>query len=106
MAWLLLLAAIVSEVGATLSLRMATHGSKRWYVPVAAGYLLAFTCLALTLDAGMGLGVAYGIWAALGVALTAVASRVLFGEALNWIMAVGIALIMGGVLLVETGATH
>lgn len=106
MAWLLLLAAIVSEVGATLSLRMATHGSKRWYVPVAAGYLLAFTCLALTLQAGMGLGVAYGIWAALGVALTAVASRVLFGEPLNWIMAVGIALIMGGVLLVETGAAH
>lgn len=106
MAWLLLLAAIVSEVGATLSLRMATHGSKRWHVPVAAGYLLAFTCLALTLDAGIGLGVAYGIWAALGVALTAVASRLLFGEPLNWIMAIGIALIMGGVLLVETGAAH
>ncbi|GAA1365631.1 multidrug efflux SMR transporter [Arthrobacter rhombi] len=106
MAWILLLAAIVSEVGATLSLRMATHGSKCWYVPVAAGYLLAFTCLALTLDAGMALGVAYGIWAALGVALTAVASRLLFNEPLNWIMAIGIVLIMGGVLLVETGSAH
>lgn len=106
MTWVLLIAAIVSEVGATLSLRMATHGSRRWYLPVAAGYLVAFTCLALTLEAGMGLGVAYGIWAALGVALTAVASRLLFGEPLNWIMAIGIALIMGGVLLVETGAVH
>ncbi|WP_417235276.1 DMT family transporter [Arthrobacter sp.] len=101
MAWILLLAAIVSEVGATLSLRMATHGSKRWYVPVTAGYLLAFTCLALTLQAGMPLGVAYGIWAALGVALTAIASHALFDEPLNWIMATGIVLIMGGVLLVE-----
>lgn len=106
MAWVLLIAAIVSEVGATLSLRMATQGSKRWYLPVAVGYLVAFTCLALTLQAGMGLGVAYGIWAALGVALTAVASRVLFKEPLNWIMAIGIVLIMGGVLLVETGAAN
>lgn len=40
---------------------MATHGSKRWYLPVAVGYLVAFTCVALTLHAGMGLGVASGI---------------------------------------------
>lgn len=102
----LLIAAIVTEVGATLSLRMATHGSKRWYLRVGVGYVVAFTCLALTLQAGMGLGVAYGIWAALGVALTAVASRVLFKEPLNWVMAIGIVLIMGGVLLVETGGVN
>lgn len=106
MAWVLLLTAIVSEVGATLSLRMATHGSKRWYVPVGIGYLIAFTCLALTLRAGMGLGVAYGIWTAVGVALTALASHILFKEPLNWVTAIGIVLIMGGVLLVETGGVR
>lgn len=42
---------------------MATHSSRRWYLPVTVGYLVAFTCLALTLQAGIGLGVAYGIWA-------------------------------------------
>lgn len=89
-----------------LSLRMATHGSKRWYLPVAVGHLVAFTRLALTLQAGMGLGVAYGIWAALGVALTAAASRILFKEPPNWVMAIGIAPIMGGVLLVETGGVR
>ena len=51
----------------------------------------------------MPLGVAYGTWAAAGVALTAIGSRVLFGEALTRRMAVGIALIMVGVLLLELG---
>lgn len=54
----------------------------------------------------MGLGVAYAIWAALGVALTAVASRILFNEPLNWVMTIGIVLIMGGVPLVETGGVR
>lgn len=106
MAWFLLIAAIVSEVGATLSLRMAIHGSKRWDLPVGVGYPVAFTCLALTLQAGMGLGVANGIWAALGVALTAAASGILFKEPLNGVMATGIVLITGGVLLVETGRVY
>lgn len=102
--WVLLGAAIVSEVAGTLSLRMATAGSRRWYGAVVTGYLIAFSCLALALQTGLGLGVVYGIWAAVGVALTAVASKVLFGEPLNWVMTTGIALIIGGVLLVETGA--
>ena len=41
-----------------------------------------------------------------GVALTALISRVFFKEPLTWIMGLGIALIVGGVLLIEIGATH
>ena len=62
--------------------------------------------LALALGAGVPLGVAYGIWAAAGVALTAVLSRFLFKEPLTLIMGVGVALIVGGVLLIEIGAAH
>ncbi|GAB3595666.1 DMT family transporter [Microbacterium tumbae] len=106
MAWLVLAVAILSEVGATLSLRMATHGSKRWYVLVVVGYLIAFGALAAVLALGMPLGVAYGVWAAVGVALTALAGRLLFKEPFTWVMALGIALIVGGVLLIEIGAPH
>jgi hypothetical protein len=60
----------------------------------------------LALNEGLGLGVAYGIWAAAGVALTAVASKILFKEPLIPVMMGGIALIIGGVLLVELGAAH
>lgn len=106
MAWLFLVGAIVTEVGAALSLRMATVGRKAWYVLVAAGYLVAFTLLTLTLQRGIGIGVAYGIWAAAGVALTAIASKIFFKEPLTRLMALGIGSIMAGVLLVELGRVH
>ena len=106
MQWLFLFGAIGFEVAATISLRLAALGRSAWYAAVAVGYVVAFTFLTLTLDEGMGLGVAYGIWAAAGVALTAVASRLLFDEPLTPVMLAGIALIIGGVLLVELGAAH
>lgn len=106
MEWGFLIGAILSEVGATLALRMATTGPARWYVGVGVGYVVAFVLLSFALDAGLPLGVAYGIWAAVGVALTAIASRFLFDEPLTRVMAAGIGLIIGGVLLVELGARH
>ena len=104
MMWLLLSAAILTEVTATLLLRVASTGKRRWYVPVAVGYFLAFTLLTLTLEQGMNLGVAYGIWAALGVTLTVLLAAVLFGEALTPVMMVGVAMVIGGVLCVELGS--
>lgn len=104
MAWVFLAVAIVTEVTATLALQAAVKGSRWWYLLVGAGYLVAFTFLSLALGAGMPLGVAYGIWTAVGVALTAILGRFLFGQPFTWLMALGVALIAGGVLLIETGA--
>lgn len=103
MAWLFLIGAIVSEVAGTLSLRAAVGGLKLWYVVVGVGYLVAFALLSLALGEGLALGVAYGIWAAVGVALTAVLSKFIFKEPFTVLMAAGIALIAVGVLLVELG---
>lgn len=103
MEWIHLTAAILCEVTGTLALRVASTGRTRWYAVVVGGYLAAFVFLALALDEGMGLGVAYGIWAAAGVALTVLASRLLFGEPLTLLMSSGIALIIAGVLLIELG---
>lgn len=106
MQWLFLIAAIAFEVIATLSLRVAAKGRSAFYAVTALGYLIAFSFLTLALNEGMGLGVAYGIWAASGVALTAIASKMLFKEPLTPMMMGGIALIISGVLLVELGAIH
>jgi small multidrug resistance pump len=103
--WVFLAAAILFEVAGTLSLRVAIE-NKRWYAAVAVGYVVAFSSLALALDAGLALGVAYGIWAASGVAITAVVSKFLFNEPLTWLMGLGIVFIVGGVLLIELGASH
>ena len=106
MMWLLLAGAILTEVTATLLLRVASAGKRRWYIPVGVGYFLAFALLTLTLDQGMSLGVAYGTWAAAGVALTALGSRVFFKERITPVMMLGLGLIIGGVLLIELGAVH
>jgi small multidrug resistance pump len=102
--WLFLAGAILAEVAATLSLKVASGGRVRWYPVVVAGYVSAFVLLTLALDRGLGLGVAYGIWSAVGVALTALLSRPLFGEPLSPTMLAGVGLIIVGVLLVELGA--
>lgn len=104
MAWAFLVGAILVEVGATLSLRVAATGRRRWYLPVGVGYAVAFGLLSLALREGMPLGLAYGIWTACGVALTAVAARLLFGDPLGLRMVVGIVTIAAGVLLVQLGA--
>ncbi|MGW7024115.1 DMT family transporter [Streptomyces decoyicus] len=108
MTWIFLAGAILSEVAATLSLRMAAQAEnkRKWFVGLGAGYLAAFVLLTLALDGGLALGVAYGIWAASGVALTALASRILFKEPLTKVMSLGIALIVAGVLAIELGAAH
>ena len=105
MTWLLLSGAILTEVAATMSLR-ASEGlrKKRWIAPVAVFYVTAFSLLTVTLSLGMPVGIAYGIWAACGVALTAIGARLFFKEKLTWRMGVGIALIAVGVLIIELGS--
>lgn len=101
--WLLLGLAIGSEVTGSLSLKAAL-GLPWLYAVVVACYVASFLLLAALLRAGVPLGMAYGIWGALGVALTAVLGAVIFGEALTAVMFAGMALIVGGVLLVELGS--
>ncbi|MGW2276546.1 DMT family transporter [Streptomyces sp. NPDC001770] len=101
--WLFLVGAIASEVAATLALRAALD-ARPWFALVVAGYVAAFTMLALVLREGMPIGVAYGIWGASGVAVTAVLAALLFGDPLTWLMGLGVVAVAGGVLTVEIGA--
>ena len=101
--WLLLAGAILSEVTASLSLKGALDHAGL-YAVVAVGYLTSFFFLSAVLKHGMALGVAYGIWGALGVALTAVFSSIVFGEKLTLVMGGGLLLVMAGVLVVELGS--
>lgn len=107
MGYLFLAAAIVSEIAATLSLRASEGFSKAGFsVIVVAGYVTSFTLLSLALQRDVPLGVAYGVWAAIGIATVAVLSVPLFGETLTAIQAGGIALVIAGVVAIEAGAAH
>ncbi|MQM28645.1 DMT family transporter [Glycomyces albidus] len=101
--WLLLSGAIVSEVTASLSLKAAIE-TPPLYIVVVVGFLATFVFLSAVLKAGMPLGVAYGVWGAMGVVLTAVFGAVLYGEPLTGVMGAGIALIIAGVVTIEMGA--
>jgi small multidrug resistance pump len=104
-AWPPLLVAIALEVSATLSLRAAegfTH--PLWLILVVLGYTGSLWLLSVVLDRGMPVGVAYGIWSAIGVVLTAILGSVLFGELLGPVQIVGVGVIVVGVLLVELGS--
>lgn len=104
-AWPPLLVAIALEVMATLSLRAAegfTH--PLWLILVVLGYSGSLWLLSIVLDRGMPVGVAYGIWSAIGVVLTAVLGTVLFGELLGPVQIIGVGVIVVGVLLVELGS--
>lgn len=100
--WLFLIGAIIAEVTGTLALKGALD-SPALYIVVGLGYAAAFVFLSLTLRVGMPLGIAYGIWGAAGVALTAILSLILFAEPLTPVMITGIVFIMAGVILVEVG---
>lgn len=101
--WLLLLGAIATEVTGTLSLR-AFQDHRGWLAVVIVGYVASFLLLARVLRLGMPIGVAYGIWGALGTAVTAVLGSAIFGDPFTASVVAGIGLIIGGVLLVEFGS--
>lgn len=101
--WALLFGAILTEVGGTLSLR-ASVDNRLWLAAVVAGYLASFLFLTRVLRTGMPVGVAYGIWGAVGTALTAISASLIYGDPFTTPVIVGIGLIVAGVLLVEIGS--
>lgn len=101
--WLLLSGAIGAEVIGTLSLR-AMVDQPAWVALTAAAYVVAYALLGLALRTGMPIGVAYGIWGAVGVALVALLGALIFGETMSAQAIIGIVVIIAGVLIVETGA--
>ncbi|MEE2041534.1 multidrug efflux SMR transporter [Nocardiopsis sp. CT-R113] len=107
MPWFWLVGAIIAEVVATTSLKLS-EGFTRLIpsVVVVVGYVAAFTMLSQSLTRGMNLGVAYGVWAAAGIALVAAIGALFLGESLTWVQVGGIALIIGGVMALELGGAH
>ena len=71
-----------------------------------AGYATSFVLLSLTLRWGMTIGVAYGVWAAVGVGLVALVGAIFLEEGLTWLQVGGLVLIAAGVLALELGAAH
>ncbi|MCE8013675.1 DMT family transporter [Billgrantia desiderata] len=101
MAFVYLALAIVAEVVATSALK-ATHGFTR-LVPslvVVVGYAIAFYMLSLVLRT-IPVGIAYAIWAGLGIVLVALVGIVVYGQRPDLPAVLGIALIVAGVVVIQ-----
>lgn len=103
--WIILLVAILSEVIATSALKASDGFSKLGpSVLVVVGYGLAFYFLSLTLKV-MPVGIAYAIWAGLGIVLTAIIGWLVFGQKLDFAAFAGIGLILLGVVVINVFST-
>lgn len=101
MVYIYLALAIVAEVVATSALK-ASHGFSN-LVPsilVVIGYAIAFFLLSLVLKT-MNIGVAYAIWAGLGIVLVAVAGALFFNQMPDLPAVIGMILIIAGVVVIN-----
>ena len=93
--------AVVSEVTATTALKFSEGFTK--LVPslvVVAGYGLSFYLLSLSLKV-IPIGTAYALWSGIGIVLTVIIGMVLWREQMDWARGIGIALIIGGILIIN-----
>ncbi|MGD8175290.1 DMT family transporter [Marinimicrobium sp. ARAG 43.8] len=99
--WLFLSVAIVAEVVATSALKMSDGFTRALpSAVVVLGYTVAFYFLSLSLKS-IPLGIAYAIWAGVGIVLVALASWVIYGQKLDAPAVLGMAMIIGGVMVIN-----
>ena len=101
MQWFLLSVAIVAEVVATSTLKSTEGFSRLWpSVVVVVCYETAFILLSLSLKK-IPIGIVYAIWSGFGVVLITLAAWFFLGQPLDAAGLAGIALIVGGVVVIN-----
>ncbi|WP_296931849.1 SMR family transporter [uncultured Marinobacter sp.] len=99
--WVFLGIAIVAEVIATTGLKASDGFTRLWpSLLVVAGYAVAFYFLSITLKE-IPVGLAYAIWAGLGIVLVALIGWLIYGQSLDAASVIGMALIICGVVVIN-----
>jgi small multidrug resistance pump len=105
MPWILLFAAIGTEIVATVCLKASDGMSKLWpSVVVVLGYVASFALLAKALK-DLEVGVAYAIWSAVGTAAVAILGIWFFGESASLAKAFWIGVIVVGVIGLQVSSS-
>ena len=99
--WIFLGVAIVAELVATSGLKAREGFTRLWpSLLVIAGYSVAFYFLSISLK-DIPVGLAYAIWAGLGIVLVALIGWVIYGQTLDAASVIGMAMIIGGVAVIN-----
>lgn len=98
--------AIALEVFGTSMLRSTESFSRLWpSVACLGAYALSIVGLSLAVRS-LSVGTAYAIWAGVGTALVVAISTVFLHEPLTAAKTAGLALIVGGVVLLNLSGAH
>lgn len=93
--------AIVLEVIGTSALQASQQFTRLWPTLIMlVSYIGAFYFLAMALRI-LPVGVAYAIWAGLGIVLITLAGMVFFGQRLDTPAVLGLVLIIAGVVIIN-----
>ena len=106
MHWIYLLLAIVSEVCGTTSMKLSEGFTRPLpSVLIFVFYALSFTFVTLALKT-LPVGLTYAVWSAIGTALITAIGVLWFGEGMNTLKAVSLALIIIGVVGLQISQEH
>ena len=106
MAYVFLLLAISSDVTASSLLKSTVGFTRLWpSIAVLTGYVLSLVFLSLAVKT-IPIGVAYAVWSGLGTAAVATIGIVLLGEDISVTKVAGVALVVGGVVLLNLGGAQ
>ena len=101
MGYIYLAVAIIAEVIGTTALKTSEEFSKPIpSVIVVLGYGAAFYFLSVVLKT-IPIGIAYAIWAGVGIVLVAIVGVVLFDQKLDFPAIIGMLLIVSGVVVMN-----
>ncbi len=101
--WVALIAAGLCEIGWPLGFKVA-QTAPAWRV---AAISLSVASMALSgwllflAQKQIPMGTAYAVWTGIGAAGTFILGVAVFGDALNWGRALGVAMIIGGVVVLK-----
>lgn len=101
--WIYLFIAIVAEVIGTTSMKFAVdHSPILGHALMYAMIGLSYGFLALAVKR-VPLGVAYALWEGIGIVLITVVSVTWLGESIGLLKALGLGVMIAGILLIKSG---
>ncbi|MBJ9974839.1 multidrug DMT transporter [Pseudomonas sp. S75] len=100
-AYIYLAIAICGEVVATSSMKAVKGLSTPLpLLLMIGGYAIAFWMLTLVVRS-IPVGIAYAIWSGMGIVLVSIAALVIYGQKLDLPAMLGMAMIVGGVVVIQ-----
>ena len=99
--YLILACAVLAETVGTSALQASQQFTRLWpSVLVVLAYGVSFYLLSVTLKV-LPVGIVYAIWSGLGIVFIALIGYLVFRQALDWPAVMGMAMILGGILVIH-----